>query len=90
MANINLKLEYWKNRLLDLGKRNRLINCPLPKATKRISRTSLLINQPNCTELWSIFAEGEQTLEFPIPVDIYDMEEYVDLDRLIPSGINTN
>jgi hypothetical protein len=34
MANLNSKIDYWKNRLLDLGKRNRLVNCPVTQAAK--------------------------------------------------------
>ena len=72
---ISQKIEYWKNRLLDLGKRNRLINCTLPKSGKRISRTSILIYRPSLEDLWDILVEGETSLRFPVPVDdLYDGE----------------
>ena len=89
MHNINTKLEYWKNRLLDLGKRNRLINCPLPKIQGRVSRNSLLITQPNYTVLWPLFVEKEQPLEFPIPV-IKDSEEDEEITKSFPNGVTMN
>ncbi|MDR0515526.1 MAG: DUF4011 domain-containing protein [Fibromonadaceae bacterium] len=89
--NINSKLEFWKNRLLDLGKRNRLISCPLPKSTGRVSRTSLLINQPNCIELWSLLAEREQTLVFPMPIEAETNTEVEEVfDKSFSNGVNTN
>lgn len=60
------KLLYWQKRLLDLGKRNRLINCPLPKNTNRIQRHSLLINRPSINELWSIFSDSDKKLIFDL------------------------
>ena len=52
MQNITTKLDFWKSRLLDLGKRNRLISCPLPIDGKRVQRHSLIINEPNPMDLW--------------------------------------
>lgn len=66
---ISNKIEYWKNRLLDLGKRNRLINCVLPKSGKRVSRTAILIYKPSLENLWDILVEGEASLQFPVPID---------------------
>lgn len=66
---ISQKIEYWKNRLLDLGKRNRLINCTLPKSSKRVSRTAILIYKPSLEDLWNILVEGETSLQFPVPID---------------------
>lgn len=72
---INQKIEYWKNRLLDLGKRNRLINCTVPKSGKHVSRTSIMIYNPSLDELWNILTEGDTALQFPIPtLNISDVE----------------
>jgi superfamily I DNA and/or RNA helicase/very-short-patch-repair endonuclease len=75
VANISNKLEYWKARLLDLGKRNRLINCPLPKGGKRVSRTSLLIKQPSYSSLWDTFYDSGQSITFPVPQENTTPEE---------------
>ncbi|MDR2733153.1 MAG: DUF4011 domain-containing protein, partial [Spirochaetota bacterium] len=80
MANIDTKLEFWKKNLIDLSKRNRLINCPLPKSGKRISRSSLLIAQPDYTSLWNLFSEADQYLPFPVPDDKNDEEHEGDTD----------
>jgi hypothetical protein len=65
MATIDQKLEAWKNKLLDLGKRNRLINY---RDTKR---SSLRIKEPIIFELWESFVVNETPLEFPY----YDDEQ---------------
>ena len=81
MANIDTKFEFWKNRLLDLGKRNRLINCPLPKSIKRTSRASLLISQPDYKDLWAEFSENGKSLSFSIPEDTYYDDKNEDEDE---------
>lgn len=53
------KYETWKNKLLDFGKRNKLINY---KDTKR---SSLIIKSPSYLELWNILVENEERIEFP-------------------------
>lgn len=65
---INQKIEYWKNRLLDIGKRNRLINCSMPNPGKRVFRSALLIYEPSLISLWDLVSEGETPLIFPIPI----------------------
>ncbi|MBR1735726.1 MAG: DUF4011 domain-containing protein, partial [Firmicutes bacterium] len=74
---IETKLEYWKNKLLDLGKRNKMINCPLPRTGKRVSRTTLIIEIPEIDELWSIIRNSEKGIEFPVDLNAYveDNEE---------------
>lgn len=64
MAAIDLKLEAWKNKLLDLGKRNRLINY------KETKRSSLKIIKPGISNLWQDFVVNEKSIEFPF----YDEE----------------
>jgi hypothetical protein len=46
MINMDTKIETWKNRLLDLGKRNRLLNY---RDTKR---SNLRIIVPEIYDLW--------------------------------------
>lgn len=65
MATIDQKLEAWKNKLLDLGKRNRLLNY---RDTKR---SNLRIKKPTIFELWESFVVNEKLLEFPY----YDDEQ---------------
>lgn len=58
MTALDHKLETWKNKLLDLGKRNRLINY------KDAKRSSLRIYTPAIFELWESFVVSENVLEF--------------------------
>ena len=91
MQNIDIKLEFWKNRLLDLGKRNRLINCPLPKDGKRVQRHSLQISSPSSKIIWELMAEIDGTLSFPVPLNDseHEQESEIELTSLV-SGIQTN
>ena len=59
MANIDTKYEVWKNKLLDLGKRNRLLNY------KDTARSNVKIEYPDCTTLWDMFVKNETPLVFP-------------------------
>lgn len=59
MAVIDFKLDAWKNKLLDLGKRNRLINY------KETKRSSLKIIKPDILNLWQDFVVSERSIEFP-------------------------
>ena len=56
---VDAKIETWKNKLLDLGKRNRLLNY------RETKRSSLSILSPQCFELYSSFVQNEQPLVFP-------------------------
>ena len=67
---INEKLDFWKKRLLDLGKRNRLINCPVPSEGKRVQRHSLLIDTPTSADIWELFVDGDGVLTFPLPQEL--------------------
>ena len=67
------KYEMWKNKLLDFGKRNRLINY---KDTKR---SSLMIKIPSYHELWDIIVEKENTLEFPMLDNLSNDEEQLQI-----------
>lgn len=63
MTNLDLKFENWKNKLLDLGKRNRLINY------KDTQRSSVKITYPACSELYKMFVEDESPLVFHFSKD---------------------
>ncbi len=71
---IELKIEKWKNKLLDLGKRNRLLNY------KETKRSSLQILKPNCVSLWKTFVQDEKPLQFPyfdeFSNDLFDEYSY--------------
>jgi len=60
MVNMDIKLDGWKNRLLDLGKRNPMLNY---RDTKR---GNLRILKPGINELWQHIVIDERPLEFPI------------------------
>jgi len=67
--NVDIKLDHWKRNLLDLGQRNRLINCPLPRENgQRAARHTLLIKAPSLSELWQILVEANSQLIFPTPL----------------------
>jgi len=59
IVDIEKKIEKWKNKLLDLGKRNRLLNY------KETKRSSLQILYPDSFSLWKSFVKNEKPLEFP-------------------------
>ena len=59
MATIDTKIDAWKNKLLDLGKRNRLINY------RETKRSSLTIQYPEIYDLWDSFVLNQNPLEFP-------------------------
>jgi very-short-patch-repair endonuclease len=75
MPNINIKIEVWKKRLLDLGKRNRLINF------KETKRSNVTIVTPNYNQLFDLVVTGEKALKFPYAKKIKiddDGEEFYD------------
>ncbi len=63
MIDMNLKLDNWKKRLLDLGKRNQLLNY------RDTRRSNLRITKPEIFSLWDSFVVNEQPLEFPLADD---------------------
>ncbi len=67
MASLDQKLDLWKNKLLDLSKRNRLINY------RETKRSSLRIDIPGIYDLWQSFVIQEKPLQFDyIDDDIMD------------------
>ncbi len=65
MTSINLRIEKWKKKLLDLGKRNRLINY------RETKRSNLKITSPEIDELYRKLVVDEDSLEFPYLLDIH-------------------
>ena len=59
MVNMDLKLNTWKNKLLDMGKRNRLLNY------RDTRRSNLRIKIPGIYDLWDSFVVNESPLVFP-------------------------
>lgn len=66
---IDFKIELWKKKLLDLGKRNRLLNY---RDTKR---SSLRFVSPPLDELWSRIVVKDRPLEFPYVDEFADNED---------------
>jgi len=87
--NLDEKIEFWKNRLLDLSRRNRLIHSPIPNTGKRVSRISLHIQNPDAAKLWKRFADDGDSLIFPLSNAEEDGEEAEDIS-LNHGGIPTN
>jgi DnaB-like helicase C terminal domain. len=69
VVNIESKIEIWKNKLLDLGKRNKLLNY------RETKRSTLRIIAPGIYEFWNSFVKNEKPLEFPYYDDIEDEED---------------
>ena len=67
MERLEQYIENWKKKLLDLGKRNKLI------AFHETKRSSLKITLPKIEELYDVIAKNSATLEF---VGVEDDEEY--------------
>ena len=63
MAKINDRFDSWKNKLLDLGKRNRLINY------KETKSSTLRITQPTIEELFDRLVRKEEEIAFPRSLD---------------------
>lgn len=80
MVTIDEKIEIWKNKLLDLGKRNRLLNY------REVKRSSLRIEKPSIFELWKRFVVEEKPLQFPY----YDDDEDNQLQLLQDSESASN
>lgn len=57
------KLEYWEHQLLDLGKRNKMINY------RETKRTTIKLIEPSFDDLFNRLALNEETLTFQRAVD---------------------
>lgn len=62
-ALLDKKFEYWQNQLLDLGKRNRMINY------RETKRATLKLVEPSFEELFRRVALDEEELTFQSPID---------------------
>ena len=71
MVNMDMKLNTWKNKLLDMGKRNRLLNY------RDTRRSNLRIKLPGIYDLWDSFVVNEHSLEFPF----VDEEQQLSLEE---------
>lgn len=60
---LNKKFEYWQNQLLDLGKRNKMINY------RETKRTTLRLIEPCFEEMFQRVAVDEEELTFQNPLD---------------------
>ncbi|MFP3088979.1 DUF4011 domain-containing protein [Treponema sp. TIM-1] len=84
---IDQKMDLWKKKLLDLGKRNRLLNY---RDTKR---SSLRIETPTLDEIWNKVVVKGRTLEFPY-IDEFDEENAnpvnLNTKKLLVNVITTN
>ena len=61
--NLEKRLDDWKKHLLDLGKRNALINFKLD------SKSILQFTNPTMTELWNSIIENDGSIEFPCIIE---------------------
>lgn len=62
-ALLDKKFGYWQNQLLDLGKRNKMINY------RETKRATLKLVEPEFEELFNRIAVNEEELTFQSPVD---------------------
>jgi very-short-patch-repair endonuclease len=85
MTAIEVRIDKWKKRLLDLGKRNRMINY------KETKRSNIKIVSPDFADLYEQLVVQEKALEFPFPYDEDedDLEE-VEYQLLSISDIQTD
>ncbi len=60
---LDKKISHWKKQLLDLSKRNRMINF------KESRLSTLKITEPNCVELYKRIAEKDEELSFKRGID---------------------
>ncbi|MFI3175037.1 MAG: DUF4011 domain-containing protein [Bacillota bacterium] len=64
MGNIDKKIDFWKKKLLDSGKRNRLIHF------KETKRSNINILEPSIYTLYNAIVNEEKELSFSYPVEV--------------------
>ncbi|MFA9423180.1 MAG: DUF4011 domain-containing protein, partial [Sedimentibacter sp.] len=85
MENIDLKIELWKKRLLDLGKGNRLINF------KENKRSSIKITSPCLGDAFNMIVIEEKSLNFSYPLkSVVNENSEEQGDFLVEGEIRTN
>ena len=63
LETLDKRIDFWKHQLLDLGKRNRMINY------RETKLSTLRIIEPGFSELFNRLAIGEEELTFQRPID---------------------
>ena len=87
MANADLRIEKWKKRLLDLGKRNRLINY------RETKRSNINITSPSLVDLYTRLVLNEEALTFSHSSqneNDFDDVDSLSVDSIIKGDIETN
>jgi len=98
---IDTKIDFWKKKLLDLGKRNKLINFPLSKSGQRVSQSTIMIETPSADELWDTLSNFDSNISFPVVTkadkNIDISEGQLEFDKepneespVFPNGYKTN
>ncbi len=77
------KINLWKNKLLDLGIKNRLLNL------KELKRSTIKIKKPDMINLWTSFVEKEKPIKFPYVEEKFD-NLFETIDEIIKSQIETD
>lgn len=70
-----VKFDYWKNSLLDLGKRNKLINF------KETKRSTITIDSPDMYSLWDRVVNNEEIISFPSYFESFDIDHDDEINR---------
>lgn len=70
MQKIDVRIESWKKKLLDLGRRNRLINF------KETKRSNINILDPSISEFYNLLVNEEKMLSFSYPIETGNNDEY--------------
>lgn len=84
MTNIEIKLDGWKKRLLDLSKKNRLINF------RETKRSNLNIVGASFEEIYQRLVVNEEKFVFPYEIENYDNNESMATKKtIIPGDIET-
>ncbi|WP_040329550.1 DUF4011 domain-containing protein [Clostridium ihumii] len=88
MSLLDVKVENWKKRLLDLGKRNKMINY------KENGRSSIQVTNLELDELYSELVENEKVLNFDFPLisEIFsnDSEEENEKHSIVEGDLKVN
>ena len=85
MQNIDLKIELWKKRLLDLGKSNRLINF------KETKRSNILITSPDLCDIFNALLLDEKDLRFSYPMKtLFDEKGEEQNSSVVKGELETN
>lgn len=82
MNKLDIKIENWKNKLLDLTKRNKLINYKLN------NKNNIEIVKPNYLDLWEMFVVKEKEIIFPISKKSSNND--IEYDDFIEPNVKTN